>query len=391
MIIHESFSPKTIEVFYAVVLEGLYDAAAKYAHLGDVAAKIGIVRVLGGEEPRKIPKRILFPYPNLTKTQDTTESAVAFEPVFRVRQELPVRSFGVGYMIDRHDFYNDCFSVLNNVPVMLSKAISPVLSHAFAHTLRCGTATNDHTGTYFFCIDKFGTSGNLYHHQPLTKAVVQVGMTDMASRCGEDNECLGLKADTLIVPPGLLDRATEIAKEIPEIKQVVDLPGLLRSDDAASSTTWYLASCLGPNGALALVGAVESGFEFQTNLRPPLTEVFCGKFAWAVDRYAAAGVGDPAYITRFEAGGPSTPSVADMDTLNRDFPGSRRNEVESATEFETRLKKIQEDPISVASAHTHISAERIAERIKKMREAAQASPLGERLTERSIEKDDSTT
>lgn len=388
MIIHEGFSPKSIEVFYATVLEGLYDAAAKYAHLGDVAAKIGIVRALGDESPRKIPKRVLFPQANLTKAQDITGSAVTFEPIYRYWCELPVQAFGVGYSVDRHGFYNDTYSVLKNVPVMLAKAISPVLPHAFAHVLRCGTATNDRTGTHFFRTDKFGESGNLYHHQPLTIAAVRSGMIDIASRCGDDNECLGLKADTLIVPPGLLDAATEIAKEVTNIKQVVELPGLLRSDDAASSTTWYLASCLGPSGALALFGAIESGFEFQTNLSPPLAEVFCSQFAWAVERYAAAGLGDPAYITRFEAGGPSVPSAADIAALSKDAPGLRRKreaaEAEAAAkrgEPEMKPERTQEDLITVASAHTQISVERITERIKKMREAAQTSPVADRFAE----------
>lgn len=388
MIIHEGFSPKSIEVFYAAVLEGLYDAAAKYAHLGDVAAKIGIVRTLGDESPRKIPKRVLFPQANLTKAQDTTGSAVTFEPIYRYWCELPVQAFGVGYSVDRHGFYNDTYSVLKNVPVMLAKAISPVLPHAFAHVLRCGTATNDRTGTRFFRTDKFGESGNLYHHQPLTIAAVRSGMIDIASRCGDDNECLGLKADTLIVPPGLLDAATEIAKEVTNIKQVVELPGLLRSDDAASSTTWYLASCLGPSGALALFGAIESGFEFQTNLSPPLAEVFCSQFAWAVERYAAAGLGDPAYITRFEAGGPSVPSAADIAALSKDAPGLRRKreaaEAEATAkrgEPEMKPEQAQEDLITIASAHTQISVERITDRIKKMREAAQASPIADRFAD----------
>jgi hypothetical protein len=79
------------------------------------------------------------------------------------------------------------------------------------------------------------------------------------------------------------------------------------------TSTWYLASCLGPNGPRALYGAVDEGFEFFTNLGNPYS--ISDSFIWMAERYAAFEYGDAAYINRYEQGEPSAPHLNDIEIL----------------------------------------------------------------------------
>lgn len=391
-IINSGVTKDEAEVYSSVILEGIDDAAAKYSSLGDsLAAKIGTLRPINTtplypKNPlsKKIPNEILFPIASAApEMEDISNKDRSLQEVFNAAPRLPVKVFGAGYSVRRRDFYNDVFAYLSNIPKLLTYAALTLLPKLFARMLRTGTAAPGPKGNPFF------SGNNLRHHAPISRDTLRAGLAEMASRCGENGECLGLKGDTLIVPPGLSSEATETAKDFPEIAQVVELAGLVHADDPTSTTTWYLASCLGPRGALALLGAVGEGFELLTDTGPFDPTLFLkNQFAWAVERYAAVGYGDPAYITRFEAGGPSQPHPDDLKPVGGDPANSARSEQEAAeavetakveaakTEpektVETEAKKPekpnvdQQELISIVSKHTQISVERINERIKKM-------------------------
>ena len=79
------------------------------------------------------------------------------------------------------------------------------------------------------------------------------------------------------------------------------------------------------------MGAVEEGFELLTNMSPSDPNLFLkNSFAWAVERHAAAGYGDPAYITRFEVGGPSQPHPDDLKPVGDAPENSARSKRETA-------------------------------------------------------------
>lgn len=390
-IINSGVTKDEAEVYSAVIQEGVEDAAAKYSSLGgSLAAKIGTLRPINTtplypKNPlsKKIPNEILFPIASAApEMEDISNKDRSLQEVFNTAPRLPVKVFSAGYSVRRRDFYNDIFAYLSNIPKLLTDAALTLLPKLFARLLRTGTAAPGPKGNPFF------SGKNLRHHAPLSRDVLREGLAEIASRCGEDGECLGLKGDTLIVPPGLFSEATEIAKDFPEITQVVELAGLVHADDPTSTTTWYLASCLGPRGALALLGAVEEGFELLTNMSPFDPTLFLkNQFAWAVERYAAVGYGNPAYITRFEAGGPSQPHPDDLKPVGGDPENSARSEREAAEAEAGKVGPVpekaveaektkepekpnvdQQELISIVSKHTQISVERISERIKKTRD-----------------------
>lgn len=388
MTIYTGISQEETKVYYTTIILGLEDASVKYAHLGNAAAKIATIRNIkwGGSDPssRKIPKEVFFPFSNRIRAQDITgKGERSFEPLIRVSARLPVRVFGAGYSIHRHDFYNDVYGTLAGVPRNLTIAAISILPQLLARTLRAGTVGTDSTGTPFFSTAKFGATGNLSHHSPLSTNAVKTGLKAIASRCGDDGECLGLKGDTLIVPSSLLSEANDIAKQIEEIKQVVELPELIHKDDPTSATTWYLASCQGDRGALALLGAIEDGFEFLTNLspsEPPSLMNLMNRFAWAIERFATVGYGDAAFITRFEAGAPSQPIQDDLLPVGIDVENSMRAKceaaevkaAEAAAKADASAAKKEpvadkepslDDLITTISKHTNISFERIKERV----------------------------
>ena len=388
-IINSGVTKDEAEVYSAVIQEGVEDAAAKYSSLGDsLAAKIGTLRPINTtplypKNPlsKKIPNEILFPIASAApEMEDISNKERSLQEVFNAAPRLPVKVFGAGYSVRRRDFYNDVFAYLSNIPRLLADAALTLMPKLFARLLRAGTAAPGPKGDPFF------SGNNLRHHASISRDVLRAGLAEMASRCGEDGECLGLKGDTLIVPPGLFSEATEIAKDFPEIVQVVELTSLVYDADPTSTTTWYLASCRGLRGALALLGAVEEGFELLTNMSPLDPTLFLkNQFAWAVERYAAVGYGNPAYITRFEAGGPSQPHPDDLKAATDDG-GDPENSVRSKREaaeaeaaktepekaVETEAKEPekpnvdQQELISIVSKYTQISVERINERIKKM-------------------------
>lgn len=378
------------EVYQATIFAGLEAAVPEYTQLGDaLAEKIGTLRPIlafaPGTPRHKIPSAISFPLARSPVMEDITDGERSFDSLFRLVATHPVRVFSAGYSVMRRDFYSDVYYCLAKVPKLLAHAAMTLLPKLFARLLRAGTAAPGPKGDPFF------SGKNLRHHAAISRDVLRAGLAEMASRCGEDGECLGLKGDTLIVPPGLFSEATEIAKDFPEIAQVVELTGLVHEADPTSTTTWYLASCRGPRGALALLGAAEEGFELLTNMSPSDPDLFLkNNFAWAAERHAAAGYGDPAYITRFEAGGPSQPHPDDLKPVGGDPENSVRSKREAAEAVETakaedgkvepapekavetEAKKPekpnvnQQELISIVSKHTQISVERINGRIKKM-------------------------
>lgn len=396
-IINSGVTKDEAEVYSAVIQAGFETAVPPCAPLGDtLAAKIGTLRPIttaplipGNPISKKIPSTIFFPIVNASpEMEDISDKERSFQELFKNAPRLPVKVFGGGYSVSRRDFYNDIFAYLGNIPKLLASAALTLLPKLFARLLRTGTAASGPKGNPFF------SGKNLRHHAPIGRDVLRAGLAEMASRCGEDGECLGLKGDTLIVPPSLFSEATEIAKDFPEITQVVELTSLVYEADPTSTTTWYLASCKGPRGALALLGAAEEGFELLTNMSPYDPTLFVkNRFAWAVERYAAAGYGDPAYITRYEAGGPSQPQPDDLKPVGDALEDSARSKreaaeaekaasgAEEATETEKTAEATaakhepekssadQQELINIVSKHTQISIEHINKHIKKMHEA----------------------
>jgi hypothetical protein len=248
----------------------------------------------------------------------------------------------------------------------------------FARLLRSGNILpRGYAGLPFFAVDKFGATGNLHHNTFLTRAAVDAGIDEMSTR--------GVVADTLIVPPVLYGAAVQSVEmnnhvvneedgavvkhsEPSRIKQIILLPEL-DAGAAAATRTWYLASCLGPNGPRALYGAVEEGFEFLTSLTvgsklPDIT--------WMAERHAAFEYGDAAYINRYEQGEPSAPHPDDIAWLDKiaTFPGPVFEETvvfDKPGKHATAVSHTENlaELIAQVAALTGLDASKIAARIEK--------------------------
>lgn len=354
------FTPEEVEVYSAAIQEGLQERVVGIADVASTVAKIGTIRPLG--EDGRIPREVIF---------DMLEHGPGgFNPL--IRQRSMVRPFRVKYTISRQDFYKNLGDALTAVPRVLVRQTMLLMKGIFARLLRSGDILpRGYTGLPFFAVNKFGATGNLHHNTLLTKAAVDAGIDEMATR--------GIVADTLIVPPVLYraavqsvlnreDGAVVKPSEPSRIKQIILLPEL-DAGAAAATRTWYLASCLGPNGPRALYGAVEEGFEFLTNLTvgsklPDIT--------WMAERHAAFEYGDAAYINRYEQGEPSAPHPDDIAWLDKittffdpvfeetvvfDKPGEHATAV-SHTENLAEL-------IAQVAALTGLDASKIAARIEK--------------------------
>lgn len=311
------FTPEEVEVYSAAIQEGLQERVIGITDETSAVAKIGTIRPLG--EDGRIPREVIF---------DMQEHGPGgFNPL--IRQRSMVRPFRVKYTVSRQDFYKNLGDALTAVPRVLVRSTMLLMKGIFARLLRSGDILpRGYTGLPFFAVNKFGATGNLHHNTLLTKAAVDAGIDEMATR--------GIVADTLIVPSALYRAAVQsvemnnhvfsgedgvvvIRSEPSRIKQIILLPEL-DAGAAAATRTWYLASCLGPNGPRALYGAVEEGFEFLTNLTvgsklPDIT--------WMAERHAAFEYGDAAYINRYEQGEPSAPHPDDIAWLDKitTFPG----------------------------------------------------------------------
>lgn len=355
-IIHSQFTPEEVKVYKAAIQEGLQERIALRAGQVKTATLIGTVRDIGGN-----CHEVIF---------DTSHSRRSHVHLFRYE-----------YTISRQDFYKNLGDALLAVPRVLAHPMMSLMTRIFARLLRVGNAPEalDRTGTPFFATDKFGATGNLHHNTLLTRAAVDAGIDEMAVR--------GVTADTLIVPPALYGAAVQSVEmnnhvvsgasgavvkhsETSRIKRIILLPELDEGAPVAATRTWYLASCLGPNGPRALYGAVEEGFELLTSLNvgSKLPDI-----AWMGERRVAFDYGNAAYINRYEQGDPSSPSPDDVDWLNRfttdqvlwttseeaiafcrDKEDSSYLHTESLTELITKVAKL-----------TGIDADKIAARIEK--------------------------
>ena len=292
-----------------------------------------------------------------------------------------VRPFRVKYIIRREDFCKNLGDILTAVPRVLVRQTMLLMKDIFARLLRSGDILpRGYAGLPFFAVDKFGATGNLHHNTPLTRAAVDAGIDEMATR--------GIVADTLIVPPALYGAAVQSVKmnnhvfsgedgvvvtrsEPSRIKQIIRLPEL-DNGAAVMTSTWYLASCLGPNGPRALYGAVEEGFEFLTNLGNPYS--ISDSFIWMAERHAAFEYGDAAYINRYEQGEPSAPHPNDIAWLDKitTYPGpmfedevvfDKPDETAAAVSPSENLVEL----IAKVAAMTGLDADTIAARIEKAR------------------------
>ena len=364
-------TPEEVEVYSAAIMEGLQNRVILVADEASTAAKIGTIQPLG--EDGKIPREVVFDMQG--------PSGQASKPGFKPLIRSLVRPFRVKYIISRQDFYKNLGDTLTAVPRVLVHSMMLLLKDIFARLLRSGDILPPgYAGLPFFAVDKFGATGNLHHNTFLTRAAVDVGIDEMATR--------GIVADTLIVPPALYgaavqsvemnnhvfsgeDGAVVTRSEPSRIKQIIRLPEL---DNGAAVTTgtWYLASCLGPNGPRALYGAVEEGFEFLTNLGNPYS--ISDSFIWMAERHAAFEYGDAAYINRYEQGEPSAPHPNDIAWLDKitTYPGpmfedevvfDKPGEVAAAVSPSENLVEL----IAKVAAMTGLDADTIAARIEKAR------------------------
>lgn len=313
-------TPEEVEVYSAAIMEGLQASVSLVADEASIAAKIGTIRPLG--EDGKIPREVVFDMQG--------PSGQASKPGFKPLIRSLVRPFRVKYIISRQDFYKNLGDTLTAVPRVLVRSTMLLMKNIFARLLRSGDILPPgHAGRpAFFAVDKFEATGNLHHNTFLTRAAVDAGIDEMATR--------GIVADTLIVPPALYGAAVQSVEmnnhvfsgedgavvthsEPSRIKQIIRLPEL---DNGAAVTkgTWYLASCLGPNGPRALYGADDKGFEFLTNLGNPYS--ISDNIIWMAERHTAFAYGDAAYINRYEQGEPSAPHPDDIAWLDKIvYPG----------------------------------------------------------------------
>jgi len=343
------FTPEEVEVYSAAIQEGLQERVVGIADVASTVAKIGTIRPLG--EDGRIPREVIF---------DMLEHGPGgFNPL--IRQRSMVRPFRVKYTISRQDFYKNLGDALTAVPRVLVRQTMLLMKGIFARLLRSGDILpRGYTGLPFFAVNKFGATGNLHHNTLLTKAAVDAGIDEMATR--------GIVADTLIVPPALYGAAVQSVGEPSRIKQIIRLPEL-GSGAVATTRTWYLASCLGPNGPRALYGAVEEGFEFLTSLTvgsklPDIT--------WMAERHAAFEYGDAAYINRYEQGEPSAPHPDDIAWLDKiaTFPGPVFEETvvfDKPGKHATAVSHTENlvELIAQVAALTGLDASKIAARIEK--------------------------
>lgn len=218
-----------------IIRERLQAVAAKYAHLAETAPKIGLVSTLD---------------PSATETEVVCGGTA---------QRMSVRYFGVG--ITQQQVPETFDTMIDDIEKFIPMALS-TLTGQFARLLRDGVQAG------FFSSEK----GNLHLSTPLSADAVKTGLAEMSNRA------IG---DTLIVPPGLLSMASEIAKGISQIKHVVELP-IIYGDKGS----WYLAS--GPSG---LVGAARPGLELVVSDNP---------YAWELVCHVAADYGDSTTISRFD-------------------------------------------------------------------------------------------
>ena len=362
-------TPEEVEVYSAAIMEGLQARVILVADEASTAAKIGTIRPLG--EDGKIPREVIF---DMQK-----HGPEGFKPL--IRERSMVRRFRAKYTISRQDFCKNLGDTLTAVPRVLVRQTMLLMKDIFARLLRSGDILpRGYAGLPFFAVDKFGATGNLHHNTPLTRAAVDAGIDEMAAQ--------GIVADTLIVPPALYgaavqsvemnnhvfsgeDGAVVTRSEPSRIKQIIRLPEL-DNGAAVMTSTWYLASCLGPDGPRALYGAVEEGFEFLTNLGNPYS--ISDSFIWMAERHAAFEYGDAAYINRYEQGEPSAPHPNDIAWLDKitTYPGpmfedevvfDKPGETAAAISPSENLVEL----IAKVAAMTGLDADTIAARIEKAR------------------------
>lgn len=166
----------------------------------------------------------------------------------------------------------------------------------------------------------------------------------------------------------LIDLRIDERIETLGIKQIILLPEL-DNGAAAVTRTWYLASCLGPNGPRALYGAVEEGFEFLTDL---IVGSKLPDITWMAKRHAAFEYGDAAYINRYEQGEPSAPHPNDIAWLDKitTFPDPVFEETvvfDKPGEHATAVSHTEKlaELIAQVAAMTGLDANKITARIEK--------------------------
>ena len=346
-IITSGISAELAKVLDTGVVEGLQAAISAVTNIQ--APKISLQRPIAvegeGIMARKFPKRMLFPFaPPTAQPDDLSSTGRSFNPLVRNATEVQIKPYGVGYNVDRTDFFNDIYGTLANVPRNIARPMMKLPDILLAALLRNGKTITDYTGTFAFSAAKpksvngaiSGTYSNLYTGRQLTAQNLSFVISEMMARVNEDGLNLGLMPDTLIVPPNLYGaaiQAVEMRNNVYSgtagagnlwpgqanstaavgdnwiahtgfIKQIISLPELTQGGASIDTTSWYVAECMNADhgGAVGLLCALEEGFEFLSNLSPDSPEVFYNnRFAWAGQRYAGVGFGLTQYLSRCES------------------------------------------------------------------------------------------
>ena len=253
---------------------------------------------------------------------------------------MKVKEYHLGYKIGKKDFLNDIYGTVEAVPKKLARGARKLGDTLIAKLLRNGKTTRDYTGTNFFAAGKpsspsgarTGTFRNLFTGLALTSINLGSVVAEMMSYVNEDGYSLNVIPDTLIIPPNLVPEATIATKLVTNvfsdgnpapgqaagtaaqganwiavaglIKKIIILPELLIGGAALDRKTWYVAETANParGGAMRLLYAESNHVEYIQAMDPSsYTVMSLNEFAWAVRRFAGAGVGLPQLISRCES------------------------------------------------------------------------------------------
>jgi phage major head subunit gpT-like protein len=239
--------------------------------------------------------------------------------------------------ISRKDWQQDVKGLLRKVPRDLRRTADKNPDVLLAALLRNGKTGTDYRGESFFATSKVvspegavaDTFDNLFTSTALTEVNLATVCQAMRSYKGPDGLVLGVRPDTLIIPPSLehdaavatmlksivFSRGTNIAPGqaantaaqgdnpmatiLKWIKNIVVLPEL-QDGQSINNTSWYVADCSeGPVGLLYVLGQEA---EYATLMDPTSETVFNNdeyRFGWRKVEGVAYGL--PQYLSRADA------------------------------------------------------------------------------------------
>lgn len=239
--------------------------------------------------------------------------------------------------VSRKDWTQDIKGLLRKVPRDLRRTADKNPDVLLAALLRNGKTGTDYRGEAFFATSKVcspegaisDTFDNLFTSKPLTEVNLAAVCQAMRSYKGPDGLVLGVRPDTLIIPPTLEHDAavatmlksivfstsgnaapgqaastaaqgdSPMATVLKYIKNIVIVPEL-QDGQSINNTSWYVADCSeGPQGLLYVLGQEA---EYQTIMDPNSETVFNNdeyRFGWRKVEGVAYGL--PQYMARCDA------------------------------------------------------------------------------------------